>query len=544
MTKDPFVRFTPFVLYALLLCFVVFPLWKTIELSLTGPDGSWSLSQYWGIFDRPWLRKSFLNSLFLGGLSASLSTIVGYLFAFLVARTKSKGKFLLNFAATLPIISPPFMMSLSVILLLGKNGIITRALGLENFEIYGLPGLLLVQTLSLFPLAYLTILGVLHGIESSVEDAALNLGASKWRTFFDVTLPLSLPGIFSAWLLVFVTSLADFATPMLLAGKFEVLSVQAYLQFTGSGSLPLGAALSNLLLVPCIAAYLLQKYYIQKKSFVTVSGKPQRTGRDLTSPLSRIVLQGLALCICTTIAILYGTCLAGAFTKSWGFDYSLSLENFSYVWAVGRAAILDTFTLSALATPIASILGLIIAYLVVRKTFWGKKSLDLLAMLPYAMPGTAIGIGYVLAFNETPLLLTGTGAIIVISFVFRNMPVCIESAKASLMQIDKAIEEAATNLGASSARVFWEVTLPLIKPAIFTGMAYVFVHCMTAVSAVIFLVSARWNHMTVLLLNQTEMLRFSAAAVLCLVLILIVLSVFGLLKILIGRNPLAKEIVQ
>jgi iron(III) transport system permease protein len=199
--------------------------------------------------------------------------------------------------------------------------------------------------------------------------------------------------------------------------------------------------------------------------------------------------------------------------------------------------------MAAIATPIASILGLVAAFLIARKVFWGKRFLDLLAMLPLALPGTAIGIGYVLAFNPEPFRLSGTAWIIIISFVFRNLPVALESAKASLLQIDKSIEEAATNLGASSLRVFTEITLPLIKPAIFTGMAYVFVHCMTAVSAVIFLTSASWNHMTVLILNQTEILRFSAAAVLCLVLIVIVLVAFALLKWILGRNPLQKEIV-
>jgi len=194
--------------------------------------------------------------------------------------------------------------------------------------------------------------------------------------------------------------------------------------------------------------------------------------------------------------------------------------------------------ISAIATPIAGILGMIIAFLVVRKSFPGRRILESSSLFPFALPGTTIGIGYVLAFNDQPLLLTGTAAIIVIAFVFRHMPVGIEAAKASLLQIDKSIEEAGQDLGANSARCFREITLPLIKPAWFTGMAYVFVHCMTAVSAVIFLVSAKWNHMTVLILSQTEILRFSAAAVLCLFLILIVLAAFGLMKILLGKNPL------
>jgi len=543
MKKDPYVLIAASILIGSLLFFVGFPLYRTFELSFL-KEGSFSLAAYLQIFEREWLRKAFLNSVILGSLSATTATAIGFLFAFLVYRTSIRGKWILRFMATLPIISPPFMLSLSVILLFGKNGFVTRLLGLEDFSIYGLPALVLVQTVSLFPLAYLTIAGILQSIEGAVEDAALNLGASRWRTFADITLPLAVPGLISAWLLSFVTSLADFATPQMLSGKFDVLSTQAYLQFTGTGNQALGSAFSNLLLIPCVFFFLLQKQILKKKSYVTVTGKPQRTGRDLTNPATRRLLGTIAGCISLFIVVLYVTVLAGCFTKSWGIDYQFSLENFEYVFNVGWDSIKDTTIMSAVATPVAALLGLAAAFLMVRKVFWGKRFLDLLAMLPLALPGTAIGIGYVLAFNPEPFRLSGTAWIIILSFVFRNLPVALESAKSSLTQIDKSIEEAATNLGASTLRVFTEITLPLIKPAIFTGMAYIFVHCMTAVSAVIFLTSASWNHMTVLILNQTEILRFSAAAVLCLILILIVLCVFGVLKWILGRNPLQKEIIS
>lgn len=525
----------------LLALFILYPIYKTTELSLT-KDGVFSFGHYFYIFEKAWLRKSLLNSLLLASLAATTAMLIGFLFAFVVARTRTKYRGFLRFMATLPIISPPFMLSLSAILLFGKNGFITSSLlGIEDFNIYGLNGLLLVQTLGLFPIAYLTLLGALNGLDASLEDAALNLGASRWKTFRDVTLPLCVPALVSAWLLVFVSSLADFANPMILAGKFDVLSVQAYLQFTGMGNLALGAALANTLLVPSIAAYMLQKFYLRKKSYVTVTGKPQKQGRELLSPLVRNLLLGLALFISLGITVLYGTILAGCFTKAWGIDYSFSLDNFAYVYQVGWKAIKDTVLLAVISTPIAGFLGLIIAYLVVRGHFFGRKFLDVVSILPFALPGTAVGIGYVLAFNEPPFLLTGTLWIIIFSFVFRNMPVGIEAAKTSLVQIDRSIEEAAVNLGASTWRVFREITLPLIKPATFAAMAYVFVHCMTAVSAVIFLVSGKWNHMTVLILSQTEILRFSAASVLCLILISIVLTAFWLLHKLVGVDIKMKE---
>lgn len=540
---EPIVRYAALAIIVLLSVFVGWPILKTFELSLTTSAGL-AFDHYFEIFSKEWLRKSFINSILLGITTATISVVIGYIFAFLVARTRVRGKNYFRFAATLPIISPPFMLSLSAILLFGRNGAVTRFLGIEDFSIYGFHGLVLVQTMSMFPLAYLTILGVLQGISISLEDAALNLGASKWNTFKDITFPLALPGVFSAWLIIFVTSLADFATPMLLSGRFDVLSVQAYLQFTGSGNLPMGAALSSLLLIPCAAAYIFQKYFVQRRSYVTVTGKPQTFVRDLTAPWVRNTLAIFGILFSAFILIMYGTVLAGCLTKNWGIDYSFSLDAFRYVWEVGRSSIADTITLSAIATPITAVIGLISAYLVIRKSFVGKKFLDLFAMLPLALPGTAIGIGYVLAFNSYPILLTGTASILVIAFIFRNIPVVLENAKASLLQIDPSIEEAATNLGASSPRVFWEITLPMIKPAIFSGMAYTFVHCMTAVSAVIFIVSSDWNHMTVLTLNQTENLRFSAASVLCLIMISSVLLVFGIMRLLIGKNLMHKEVIE
>jgi len=517
------------ILFTLTTAFVIYPVWKALELSIQ-EEGVWSLQSYLYIWQKSWLKRSFMNSMILGSLSATFSVIVGYLFAFLVCRTQTKLKGLLRMMATLPIISPPFMLTLSMILLFGKNGFITRHLLDVDVNVYGLWGLVVVQTVTMFPIAYLTMIGVLSGIDSSIEDAALDLGASRLRTFFRVTFRLSIPGVISSWLLVFVTSLADFANPIILAGKFDVLSVQAYLQFTGMGNLELGAALSILLLCPSLIAYFIQKYYLSKKSFVTVTGKPQRRSFDLVTPGALKAMICIAFLIALFILLLFVTVLAGCFTKSWGIDYTLSLENFKYVFDVGWKTIADTTLLSVIAAPIAGILGLFIAFLVVRKNFPGRKILDTVAMLPFALPGTLVGIGLILAFNAPPLLLTGTATIIVLCFVYRQMPVGIEAAKASLMQIDPAIEEAATDLGAGTLKVFRKITLPLIKPAMFAGMAYAFVRSMTAVSAVIFLVSAKWNHMTVLILAQTEILRYSAAAVLCLIQILIVMGAFWIIR--------------
>jgi iron(III) transport system permease protein len=474
----------------------------------------------------------------LGVIVASLATLVGFIFAFALNRTDISFKPFFKILALLPIISPPFMLTLSVILLLGRNGIITKhLLGLTNFNIYGLKGLVLVQTMGMFPIAYLVLNGILQSVNPELEDSAMNLGASWSSVFSSVTLPLSIPGIASAWLLIFVTSLADFANPMVLSGKFDVLSVQAYLQFTGMFNMPLGSALAILLLVPSMIAFLFQKYWVGKKSYITVTGKPYAP-RDFKvgRPVKYFIMFSCGL-ISATVLLFYIIVIMGSFFKLWGLDYSFTLEHFKYSWDVGLKTLKNTVALSAIATPFTGILAMIVAFLVVRKNFIGKKSMEFVSMLSFAVPGTVVGIGYILAFNKPPFLLTGTSLILVLCFVFRNMPVGIESGVAALSQIDPAIEEAATNLGADSSHTFREITLPLIQPAFFAGLSYSFVRCMTAVSAIIFLVSARWNHLTILILSETEIMRLGPACVLCTVLIVVVLVAISLIRKFTEKGP-------
>jgi len=395
----------------------------------------------------------------------------------------------------------------------------------------------------MFPIAYRVLTGVLARISPELENAALNLGSTKSYVFRSITFPLSIPGVASAWLLVFVTSIADFANPMVIAGNYDVLSVQAYLQFTGMYNIPRGSALAIMLLIPALIAFIVEKYWISRKSFITVTGKPTGAKQDMVSKTTKNLLLGFLSSLTFIILLFYLTVIAGSFFKLWGIDYSLTLEHFKYSWDVGFNSIKDTIFLASVATPFTGLLGMIVAYLVVRKNFYGKHILQFSSLLSFAVPGTVVGIGYVLAFNEKPFLLTGTAAIIILCFIFRNMPVGLEAGIASLKQIDPSIEEASTDLGADSAYTFSKITLPLIKPAFFSGLSYSFVRAMTAVSAIIFLVSARWNHLTTLILAQTEIMRLGAASVLSLILIAIVMFVFYLMGKFIGDDEDLSEMM-
>lgn len=534
LRQDPALVITLIIIGLSLFVFIVYPLIKVFLLSIR-PHGTLTLDVYRQVVGQWWLRQSFYNSLLLGTLTATFSTLIGFIFAFALNRTDMPMKGFFGQMVQLPMISPPFMFTLSVILLLGRNGIITKGLlGLTNFNIYGLNGLVLVQTISMFPIAFNTLNGVMQGINPDLEEGALDLGASRFAVFRSITLPLSIPGLASSWLLVFVNSLADFANPMVLGGTFDVLSVQAYLQFTGMFNAPRGTALAVMLLVPAMTAFLIQRYYVSKKSYVTVTGKPSSPRILKVSPWLRWGLFSACSLVVLVILSFYGTVVAGAFVKTWGVDNTFTLEHWRYAWDVGLNSIKSTLFLALIATPITGILGMLIAFILVRKEFPGKKVLGLISMLAFAVPGTVVGIGYILAFNEPPLLLSGTALIIVLCFVFREVPVGIESGMASLIQIDKSIEEASTNLGASTGYTFSHITLPLIKPAFLSGLFFAFTRSMTAVSAIIFLVSARWHHLTVLILSQTEIMRLGAASVLSLILIIIVLGAFAIMRLLVG----------
>ncbi len=534
--SDPMVTWTVAIIWALLIVFIIYPVGKAMLTSLW-VNGKLSLDNYLFAFTQRWLRVPLGNSLYLGVIVATISTIVGYAYAYGLNRTNMPAKGFFKQMALLPVISPPFMFGLSIILLLGRNGLITKKLlGLTNFDIYGLPGLVLVQVLTLFPVAYLVLDGVLKAINPDLEDSAFNLGATRSQVFRTITLPLSMPGVLSAWLLVFVTSLADFGNPMVLGGNFEVLSVQAYLQVTGMYNIPRGATLAIILLVPALIAFYLQRYIMSKKSYVTVTGKPSGTRLMGVKPVTKWALTGFVSLISLITLAFYGVVAYGCFVKLWGYNWAFTLDHFAYSWEVGKSSIRSTVIMAAIATVISGFLSMIIAFLMVRKEFIGKKAIGFVTLIGYAIPGTLVGIGYILAFNTPPLLLTGTMWIIVCCFIFREIPVGIESGVATLNQIDPAIEEASLNLGADSRYTFLHVTLPLIKPAFFASLSYSFVRSMTAVSAVIFLVTARWNHLTALVLSQTEIMRLGAASVLSCFTIVIVFLAFAVIRLLIGSS--------
>jgi iron(III) transport system permease protein len=499
------------------------------------------VSNYLAVFSKRYYFQPFLNSMILGIFTASTGTLLGFAFAYAITRTPMPFKRFFRLTATFPIISPPFVVALAAILLFGRSGSLTPIVRkiIGEYSIYGLGGLVLVETIAYGPIAFLVLHGVLQAIDPALEEAAMDLGASRARVFSTVTLPLAIPGIASAWLLVFIESMADFGNPMIISGDFRVLSVQAFLQITGMYDISRGSTLAILLLTPTVTAFFLQKYWVSRKSYVTVTGRP--TGATIKGLEWYIKLPAYATCLLFTgvILLFYGMVIYGSFQRLWGVDATLTFKNYIEMFQVGKDYIFDSLTLSTLATPLTGILGIFIAFLVIRKKFIGRGLMEFVSMLTFAVPGTVVGIGYILAFNQRtalfPFVLTGTAWIITTLLIFRNMPVGIRSGIAALQQIDPSIEEASTDLGADSNKTFRKITLPMIAPAFFAGLAFSFVKAMTAISAIIFVVSGKWNLITVAILGFVDNSQYAQAAAMSLLLISIVLVALGVIQTVVNR---------
>ena len=513
----------------LLLLFVIYPLIKILIFSLTDAEGNFSLVNLGTILSTSRYLRVFGRTMLLGLVVAVISTFIGYIFAYTITRTNVPGKRFLKTIATLPILSPPFILSLSIIFLFGKQGFITKTLlGITGNNVYGMGSLIVVQVISFFPVAYLTLSGILSSIDASVEDAACNMGASRWHTFWTVTFPLSLPGIISGCLLVFIQSLEDFSNPATIGGEFSTLSIEVYQIITGSYDMQKGSVLALLLLLPAVAAYLFNKYWVGKKSFVTVTGKPTQARKLIDEPHIKWPLFAVCLAVAAVIILLYGSVIYGSFIRTWGYDYTLTLDQYKKALAYGWDSLKNSMVLGLISALVGGLFGMVIAYITAKRSYYGKRFIEISSVLMFAVPGTVLGISYVLAFNTKPLVLTGTAVILVIVFTFRNMPVAIESGTTTLLQIDNSIEEASTILGADTGYSFRRITLPMLRNAFFSGIVYSFTKAITAVSAVIFLVSARWNLVTSKIYSLFDQAKYSQAAAFVTMMVVILLVFIGI----------------
>ncbi|WP_296640705.1 ABC transporter permease [Roseinatronobacter sp.] len=498
-----------------------------------------------------------MNSLLLGLATATGTTIMGLAFALIFTRTAFPAKRFLRVLTILPIITPPFVIGLVLILLFGRSGTITEffsdAFGWEKTRwLYGFWGVWLAQMLSFTPIAFLVLIGVVEGVNPSVEEASQTLDANRWQTFRFVSLPLMRPGLANAFLLGFIESLADFGNPLVLGGNFNVLSTEIYFAIVGTVADPAKAAILSLtLLSMTLGAFLAQRTWLGKKNYATVTGKGDSGQHAGLNPALRWACYALALPWALFTMVLYALIMFGSFVKLWGYDHTLTLEHYRRAFGIvvrngvhltGSAwdSFLTTLTIAAIAAPLTAAVGLATAYLLVRQKFAGKDAFEFSTMLSFAIPGTVIGVAYVMAFNFPPIELTGTGLILIIVFIFRNMPVGVRGGIAAMSQLDRSLDEASVTLGASSATTLRRVILPLMGPAILAALTYSFVRAITSVSAVIFLVSARYNMATSFIVGRVENGEFGIAIAYAAVLIVTMLLAILALQLLIGRRKLRR----
>ena len=499
---DPILITTIVVLIAFLTLFILYPLAILMVDSVVSDNGI-TLDVFTRILSMPSFDRAITNTLRVGFAVGILSALIGLLFAYVEVYVKLRTKFmtgLFRVVSMLPVVSPPFVLSLSMIMMFGKKGLITRGLlGIFDNNIYGFWGIFIVQTMSFFPVCYMMLKGLLKNIDPSLEEAARDMGASRWKVFTSVTLPLILPGLGNAFLVSFIESIADFANPMIIGGSYDTLATTIYLQITGAYDKQGAAAMAVVLLSITLLMFVVQKFVLEAKSTSTLSGKATRarmliTDNSVLCALVALFVIGMYLCV-----------PYGSFVRSWGSNYELTTKWFEQVFTKyhGLQAFSDSFMLSLIAAPITALLSMIISYLVVKRRFRFRGFIEAVSMLAMAVPGTVLGVGYIRGFSSgvmhTGFLqgLYGTGLILIIVFVVRSLPTGTRSGISALRQIDKSIEESAYDMGADSFTVFMTVTLPLIKDSFLSGLVTAFVRSITAISAVILLVTPEFLLITV-----------------------------------------------
>ena len=554
---------------AVVTIFVFYPILIMMLAAFATDDGGYSVLGFFPkLFDdRIWSLGCLTggrcgvawNSLFLAVVVGVLSTLLGLAFALVLTRSGFRYKRALRALSVLPIITPPFVIGLAIILLFGLSGTVTTTFagvfGVEPTRwIYGLPGIMIAQVLAFTPVCFLVLIGVVEGISPSMEEAAQTLRANRWQTFRTVSWPLMRPGLANAFLIGFIESMADFGNPLVLGGNFDVLSTEIFFAIVGAQyDQSRAAVLAVVLLAFTLGAFYLQRFWLGRKRYTTVTGKGD-------SGLHAVMPRGLSIPIYIVVGlwslftvVVYGMIAYGSVVQLWGVDNTLTFKHYITAFRVelgedglrwtgsAWASFWTTIMIATIAAPLTAAVGLITAYLLTRQDFAGKQAFEFGTMLSFAIPGTVIGVSYILAFNVPPIEITGTGLILVISFVFRNMPVGVRAGIASMSQLDRSLDESSLTLGANSWQTFRAVILPLLRPAILAALVYSFVQAMTAISAVIFLVSARYDMSTSYIVGRVENNDYGLAIAYSTALIFVMLAAVGLLQLLVGRTQIGRR---
>lgn len=554
----------------LMALFIAYPVAKALAGAFLDEDGRWSIAAFAARIgtERVWglgclaggVRCGVAwNTLALALLTAAGTTFLGTLMALMSERGSRRWQAPLRLLALLPIVTPPFVVGLGLILLFGRAGVVNQLLestfGVEPTRwFYGMPGVLVAQLFAFTPIAFMIMRGVVQGVSPNLEEAALMLRADRRRAFFTVTLPLLKPGLANAFLVGFIESIADFGNPIVVGGQFSVLSTDIFFAIVGAQyDQGRAASLAWVLTLFALAVFAIQRGVLGKRNYTTVSGKGD-SGIAMALPDGvRRTIYCVALPWIAFTLVVYLFAFAGGFVQTWGRDYTLTLNHFrtafalewgqfGIVWA-GTAwnSLITTLKLAGISAPLTAGLGLLIAWLLARNEFKGQGAFEFAALLAFAIPGTVLGVSYILAFNVPPLELTGTGLIIVLCFMFRNLPVGVRAGTAAFRQIDRSLDEASLMLRASTSQTLFKVVLPLLKPALVAALVYSFVRAMTTVSAVIFLVTAENELATTYIIGRVGNGDYGVALAYCTVLMILMAIAVALVQWIVGERKLGRR---
>jgi len=495
---------------ALLCLFFLFPLSRIFDASFLDPKGTHlTLANYGKILGSGFYQQAIANSFEIGAFATLLTVLLAVPLAFALARLSIAGKSALLALVVLPLVLPSFVSAYALLLMLGRAGLATQALrdlGIPFGSIYGTPGIVAVYTLTLYPYVLLPTLAGLKAIDVSVEEASRNLGASRWRGFWTVTLPIVVPSVLSGALLVFIETLENFGVPIVLAEDKPILSVEAFKLFVGeTDQNPSSAGVLGVLLIVSTALVLLiQRHYLARRRFAT--------GARRSPPLIPIGRASLVAASVACWAVVLSSLLPFfavvvlSFMKFRGpvLQGGFSLDNFADLLGRSARPLENTLMLSGLAAVIAALIGVPIGYAITRFRSALTNILEIVATMPFAVAGTVLGIGLIISFNSGALVLTGGWLIMVIAYVVRKLPFSVRSSASILHQIDPSLEEASINLGVAPVMTFARLTVPLMLGGIIGGMVLTWVTVSSELSATVVLYSGEWQTLTVVMFQALE----------------------------------------
>ena len=531
--RPDFWFFAKIIVIAAMCLFIVYPFYTILTKSVfSNKVEGLTLYNFIRFFTKPYYYQTLIRSMVVCFSTVLTTTLVGVPIAYLITRYNVPGKKILHIFIIMSLMSPPFIGAYSWIILLGRNGLLAKlfaTFGATAPTIYGRGGIIFVFTLHLFPYIYLYTSGAMNSIDSSLEEAAENLGMSKLRRIWTITLPVILPSILAGCIMVFMTCLADFGTPMLLGEGYTVLPVLVYNEYMSESAVnPYMASTLSVIIVSCSLLMLtFQKLVVDKRNYTMSSMRPPQETQlhgwrrfAVSAPIFLVVF----VAFLPQIVVVCQSCVERSFS---GMVKGITLNNYRAILSRLGTNIRNTYVFSLIAIVFIIILGIIVSYILVRKKGKVANIIDTLIMFPFVIPGSVLGIGLIVAFNRKPVILVGTAAIMIISYVIRKLPYTVRSGSAFLYQMDPSIEEASINLGVSPMKTFFTVTARMMLPGIMSGAVLSWITCINELSSSIMLYSGKTS--TIAVAIYQEVVRMSDGTAAALATILTVTTIISLL---------------